>query len=159
MSKAHRIVIAILLVSSAAQADDKKYTLADLKALNEQSAFKESFQHIGDIPPAQRKGEWLDVAATAAGGVLGILDTDDGSTIAAIDQIDKEYPVLLKNAKYTKPRAELGLKGLEGCFNQTNGYWSSYGLENCVKVARGSSPTRVATRRSRSRSRSSRARA
>ena len=134
MSKARGIVVATLLVASIAQADDKKYTLADLKALNEQSAFKESFQHIGDISPAARKGEWIDVAATAAGGVLGILDTDDGSTIAAIDQIDKEYPVLLKNAKYTKPRADLGYKGLEGCFNQTNGYWSSYGLDNCVKV-------------------------
>lgn len=134
MSMAHRIVVSLLLVSSVAQADDKKYSLADIKALNAQSAFKEAFMHIGDIPPAQRKAEWLDVAATAAGGVLGILDTDDGSTIAAIDQIDKEYPALLKNAKYTKPRAELGFQGLEGCFNQTNGYWSSYGLENCVKV-------------------------
>ena len=56
------------------------------------------------------------------------------TTIAAIDQIDKEYPALLKSAKYTKPRAELGVQGLEGCFNQTNGYWSSYGLENCVKI-------------------------
>ena len=134
MSKARRIVIAMLLVTSVAQADDKKYTLADLKALNDQKAFKEAFQHVGDISPAQRKGDWVDVAATAAGGVLGILDTDDGSTVAAIDQIDKEYPQLLKNAKYTKPRAELGYKGLEGCFSQTNGYWSSYGLDNCIKV-------------------------
>ena len=138
MSKARRIVIASLLVASVgsltASADDKKYTLADIKALNEQSGFKEAFQHIGDIAPAQRKAEWLDVAATAAGGVLGILDTDDGSTVAVIDQIDKEYPALLKSPKYTKPRAELGFQGLEGCFNQTNGYWSSYGLDNCVKV-------------------------
>ncbi len=134
MTMAHRIVVSLMLVSSVAQAEDKKYSLADIKALNDQSAFKEAFMHIGDIAPAQRKAEWLDVAATAAGGVLGILDTDDGSTIAAIDQIDKEYPALLKNAKYTKPRAELGFQGLEGCFNQTNGYWSSYGLENCVKV-------------------------
>jgi hypothetical protein len=134
MSIAHRVVVSLMLVSSVAQAEDKKYSLADIKALNEQSAFKEAFQHIGDIPPAQRKAEWLDVAATAAGGVLGILDTDDGTTIAAIDQIDKEYPALLKSPKYTKPRAELGYQGLEGCFNQTNGYWSSYGLENCVKV-------------------------
>jgi len=134
MSKARGIVVAMLLVASVAQADDKKYTLADLKALNEQQAFKEAFQHLGDISPSQRKGDWVDVAATAAGGVLGILDTDDGSTVAAIDQIDKDYPQLLKNAKYTKPRAELGYKGLEGCFGQTHGYWSSYGLDNCVKV-------------------------
>ncbi|MBA3456711.1 MAG: hypothetical protein H0T42_26715 [Deltaproteobacteria bacterium] len=134
MSNVRRLVIAMMLVSSVAQADNKKYTLADLKALNDQSAFKEAFLHIGDIAPAQRKAEWLDVAATAAGGVLGILDTDDGSTAAAIDQIDKEYPALLKSAKYTKPRAELGYQGLEGCFSQTNGYWSSYGLDNCIKI-------------------------
>src|SRR5690606_15064969 len=28
----------------------------------------------------------------------------------------------------------LGLKGLEGCFQQTRGYWRSYGLDNCLKL-------------------------
>ena len=61
--------------------------------------------------------------------------TDDGTTLALVDQIDRDYPQLLKSAKYTRPRGELGLKGIEGCFGQTNGYWSSYGLDNCVKLA------------------------
>jgi hypothetical protein len=134
MPKVRSLAVALVLVASVAQADDKKYTLADLKALVGQNAFKEAFQHLADISPSQRNAEWLDVAAAASGGVLGTVDTDDGTTISLIDQIDREYPQLLKSAKYTKPRSELGFKGIEGCFAQTNGYWASYGLENCVKL-------------------------
>src|ERR1700753_382274 len=35
-----------------------------------------------------------------------------------------------------KVRADLGLKGLAGCFEQTSGYWASYGLDNCVTLAK-----------------------
>jgi hypothetical protein len=128
------VVVVIMVLASVAHADDKKYTLADLKALVGQSAFKEAFQHLGDISPSQRNAEWVELAAAASGGVLGTLDTDDGTTLALVDEIDREYPQLLKSAKYTRPRNELGFKGLEGCFGQTNGYWSSYGLDNCVKL-------------------------
>ncbi|MBC7976631.1 MAG: hypothetical protein H7138_16785 [Myxococcales bacterium] len=131
---ARSLAVGLVLLASVAHADDKKYTIADLKALVGQNAFKEAFLHIGDISPAQRNAEWSEVAAAAAGGVLGTLDSDDGTTIAAIDQIDRDYPQLLKSPKYTRPRNELGYKGIEGCFAQTNGYWSSYGLENCVKL-------------------------
>lgn len=128
------VVVVVVMLASVAHADDKKYSIADLKALVGQSAFKEAFQHLGDISPSARNAEWVDVAAAAAGGVLGTLDTDDGTTLALVDEVDRQYPQLLKAAKYTKPRAEFGFKGLEGCFEQTNGYWSSYGLDNCVKV-------------------------
>ncbi len=129
------IVLAASVAATSAVADDTKYTVADLKALVADGSFREAFLHIGDVPPAQRKGDWIDVAANAAGGALGTLDTDDGSIAMAIDQIDKDFPQLRKSTKYAKPRAELGFKGLEGCFAQTDGYWSSYGLENCVKLA------------------------
>ena len=135
MSKARALGVAIVMLASVAHADDQKFTLADLKALVADGSYKEAYLHIGDVPPSQRKGEWLEVAAAAAGGALGTLDTDDGSTAAAIDQIDKDFPQLRKSPKYTKPRAELGFKGIAGCFDQTNGYWGSYGLDNCVKLA------------------------
>lgn len=127
---------AVLGLSVVAHADDdsKKYTLADLKSLVGQKAYKEAFVHLGDISPSQRNADWLDVGGAAAGGVLGLVPADDGSTIEMIDQIDRDYPQLLKSPKYSKPRAELGYKGLKGCFDQTGGYWGSYGLENCVKI-------------------------
>jgi hypothetical protein len=134
MRHARSLVIVTVMFASVAHADDKKYSLADLKALVGQNAFKEAFVHLGDIAPAQRNAEWIDIAAAASGGVLGTLDTEDGTTLAAVDEIDREYPQLLKSAKYTRPRNELGLKGLFGCFGQTTGYWSSYGLDNCVKL-------------------------
>ena len=128
------LVIASLLIAATALADKHSHTLADLKALVGQNAFKEAYQHLGDIPPAQRSSDWVDVAAAAAGGLLGTTNPDDGTTLVAIDEIDRTYPQILKSAKYTKPRGELGLKGLEGCFGQSDDYWSSYGLDNCVKL-------------------------
>jgi hypothetical protein len=128
------IVASLLASTSLVRADDHKHTIADLKALVGQSAFKEAFLHLGDIAPAQRNADWIDIAAAASGGVLGTLSSEDGTTLAAIDEIDRDYPQLLKSAKYTKPRAELGLKGLAGCFAQTDGYWGSYGLDNCVTL-------------------------
>ena len=89
---------------------------------------------LSDIPPSQRTAEWTEVAAAACGGVLGTIDSEDGTTLALVDQIDRDYPQLLKSAKYLKPRNELGFKGIQGCFNQTDGYWSSQGLDTCVKL-------------------------
>ncbi|HTL35777.1 MAG TPA: hypothetical protein VL326_21755 [Kofleriaceae bacterium] len=135
MLKRSAICLAVTVLASTASAKGTKYTLADLKQLNADGSYREAFEHIGDVPPSQRKADWIDVAAEAAAGALGTLDTDDGSTIAAIEQIDKQFPQLLKSAKYTKPRADLGYQGIVGCFEQTNDYWGSYGLENCSKLA------------------------
>jgi hypothetical protein len=135
MLKLVALTLAMVAAAPHAYAKGKKYTLADLKALVAEKSYREAYRHIGDIEPAQRKADWVDVAAEAAGGALATLDTEDGSTIAAIEQIDKDFPQLLKSTKYTKPRADLGYQGTEGCFNQTNDYWGAYGLDNCVKLA------------------------
>lgn len=119
---------ACAVVSSVASAERKKYAVADLKALVEQKAFKEAFLHIGDIGPSARNAEWVDVAAAAAGGVLGTIEGEDAA-IAVIDEIDRDYPQLLKNAKYTQPRAEQGYKSLESCFG------NEYGVDQCIKIA------------------------
>jgi hypothetical protein len=114
--------------STAALADDKKYTLADLKALVGQKSYKEAYLHLGDIAPSARNAEWIDLGAEAAGGVLGTIE-GEGAAIGIIDEIDRDYPALLKNAKYIKPRAEHGYKALEQCFG------NSYGVEQCFKLA------------------------
>lgn len=121
--------LALVLAASAVHADGSKHTLADLKALISQNAFKEAFEHLGDIPPAQRGADWLEVAGAACGGVLGTLNADDGTPLAVIDEIDRDYPQVLKSAKYTRPRAELGVKGIDGCFNQ------AYEADSCLAFA------------------------
>jgi hypothetical protein len=115
-------------VSTTAVADDKKYTMADLEALVQQKSFKEAYLHLGDIAPGARNAKWVDVGAAAAGGFLGQIEGEDAA-IAIIDEIDREYPALVKNAKYAKPRAEEGYKSLEKCFG------NSYSVEHCTKVA------------------------
>lgn len=110
--------IAIALLAASASAGDAKYSLAELKALVGQNAYKEAFLHLGDISPSERKADWIDVAATACGGVLATVSSEDGTTIELIDAIDRDYPQLVKVPKYAKPRAELGKKGLEACFAQ-----------------------------------------
>lgn len=122
------IALIACAVSTSAFADDKKYTMADLEALVGQKSFKEAYLHLGDIAPAARNAKWVDVGAAAAGGFLGQIE-GEGAAIAIIDEIDREYPALVKNAKYAKPRAEQGYKSLESCFG------NSYGADQCVKVA------------------------
>jgi hypothetical protein len=121
-------VAAVAAVATGALAEDKKYTVADLKALVGQKSFKEAYLHLGDIAPSARNAEWTDIAAQAAGGFLGQIEGEDAA-IAIIDEIDRDYPTLVKNAKYAKPRSEQGYKSLQACFG------NSYGVEQCVKVA------------------------
>ena len=121
-------ITALALIATAAHADDRKYTVADLKTLVGERAFQEAFTHLGDIAPTQRTAEWIDVAATAAVGVLQALPTDDASAIAMIDAVDREYPQLLKATKYTKVRAELGVKGIAVCYQRMD-------TEECVRAA------------------------
>lgn len=122
------ILIACGAISTSALAEEKKYGINDLKALVSQKSFKEAYLHLGDIAPVSRNAEWVDVGAAAAGGFLTQIEGEDAA-IAIIDEIDREYPQLVKNAKYAKPRAEQGYKALESCFGNT------YGVEHCVKVA------------------------
>jgi hypothetical protein len=131
-----KLAIAAIFVASAGVASAGTDSLADLKALVAQGAFKEAYVHLGDVAPAQRNADWVDVASSAAAGVLPTLSSEDGTTIEAIDQIDRDYPQLLKAPKYMKARADLGLKGLAGCYAQSSDYWSSYGLDNCVTLAK-----------------------
>jgi hypothetical protein len=124
-----RGAISLLAVLATTAHAHPKLTLADLKALIAQDADKEAFVHLGDVPPSERKADWTDVAATASAGVLATVNTDDGTTIALIDEIDRDYPQLVKAPKYAKARAFLGVKGLAGCFAQV------YGGDTCTELA------------------------
>jgi hypothetical protein len=108
------LIAAALLVATAATADDKRYTLADLEALVSERAYQEAITHLADIAPAQRTAKWLEVAASAAAGLLATLD--DTAKVFAVDAIDREYPQLAKSAKYAQARAEHGIVGLVACY-------------------------------------------
>jgi len=124
------VVVAVMLSSVARAGDDKKYSLADLKALVASKSYQEAVIHLADISPSERNAGWLEVATDAAAGYLGGLSNDDLVTkVLSIEEIDARHPQLLKSAKYTKVRAEIGLKGYEACFAQ------SYTLDECLQHA------------------------
>lgn len=128
-------VLVWLATQQYAWGDKKPYTIADLKVLVAKKSFKEAYLHLDDVTPSDRGADWLDVAATASTGVLERLPVDDGTAIGVIDSIDSDYPELAKSSKYVRLRADLGYKGLVGCFTQSSGYWSSRGTEECAQVA------------------------
>lgn len=106
-------------ITTTATADDKKYTLADLKALVSQKSFKEAVAHLTDISPSERNAEWQGLAAEAATGYLTGLSNDDlAAKILEIERLDGQFPVLLKVPKYLKARTEIGIKGFEACFSE-----------------------------------------
>lgn len=108
------LALAAMAAPAGALADkDKAYTLADLKTLVAQKAYQEAISHLGDVPPAERKAEWLDVAAGAAAGFLA--GTESEQVVYAIGELDRLYPQILASPKYTKVRAELGLAAYAKC--------------------------------------------
>ena len=130
MKQAIALTLFVVASQATASADDKKFTLADLKELVAQKSYAEAVQHLSDVPPSERKTDWQDLAATAAGGYIGGLSNDDlVKKVLSIEEIDEKYPQLLKNTKYTKPRAEIGLKAYTACFQL------DYATEECFQHA------------------------
>ena len=110
-------VAALSSAVSLAVADPPRYSLADLKALVAQRSYPEAVAHLSDIAPGERKADWLAVAVDAASGYLDGLAADDLATkVWSIEALDAQYPQLLTQPRYTKVRADIGLRGYEACF-------------------------------------------
>jgi hypothetical protein len=123
-------ILGIALAATSAYADKKSYTIADLKSLVGSKSYQEAVEHLGDISPSERNADWLAVAADAASGYIAGLSNDDlVKKVLSIEDIDAKYPQVLKSPKYTKARAEIGLKGYEACFKV------DYEMNECVQHA------------------------
>lgn len=110
-------ILALVSTASPSVAEEKKYTLADLKTLVAQKSYPEAVGHLQDIAPGDRNAEWLAIAADAATGYIA--SQDARSKIFAIELFDQQFPALLKSPKYNKMRME-GVAGFEACL----GGWS-----------------------------------
>jgi hypothetical protein len=117
-----------LMVATLAHAEDKKYTLADLKALVAEKHYLEALQHLSDIAPAERKAEWNDVLGQAG---LGFAQSgkDAIEKLRNMLAVEEQYPSVVKNAKYAALRTEVGPKGFEVCFSR------SYDVSDCKTYA------------------------
>jgi hypothetical protein len=123
-------LVAVLAVSSSVHADNKKYTLADLKALVSQRSFKEAVDHLQDVSPSERNGEWDGIAGDAAAGMIAGLSNDDlAAKVLTIEEVEKDTPVILKSAKYRSVREDVGMKAYTECFR------ADYLTEVCMQHA------------------------
>ena len=59
---------ALTCATALAHAEDKKYSLADLKSLVDEKHYLEAMAHMSDIAPSERKTEWKDLLGMAATG-------------------------------------------------------------------------------------------
>jgi hypothetical protein len=126
------LLLAVLVTTTIASAEKKAYTLADLKTLVSQKSYKEAVDHLSDVAPSERKADWEAVAVDAVAGYIGGLSNDNLVTkVLEIERVDGAYPVILKSAKYTKVRGEIGLKAYKGCFE--NSYWIDECLDHAYK--------------------------
>src|SRR5688572_17504153 len=97
-------VVGLVGIATSAYAEEKKYTLADLKALVEQKAYMEAVQHMADVAPAERNAEWTDLAGRASAGLVSGATADQ--KLMYMLTIDQSLPGALKSPKYLAVRAD-----------------------------------------------------
>ena len=122
------IAAALLAFATLARAEDKKYTLADLKALVADKSYTEAIVHMGDIAPSKRKAEWNDLLGQAATG-FAQTGKDPIEKLRNMLAVEEQYPSVVKNAKYSAVRTEWGPKGFATCFDR------SYDVSECKTFA------------------------
>jgi hypothetical protein len=127
MTKQMLSVVGLVCLASVAHAEEKKYSIADLKALVDQKSYMEALQHLADIAPAGRTAEWNEIAGAAAAGTVAAAEKD--LKLGYMIEIEKMYPVVLKSAKYIAVRTDNARAAFDGCFNRR------YSFQECRDVA------------------------
>jgi hypothetical protein len=111
------LVALVALVPVVAHADkDKKYTLADLKALVDGKSYTEALEHLDDISPSERKADWEDLAGRAAVGAVDHA-REPLQKLQLMIGIEEKFPSIVKHSKYNTVRTEVGPKGFAACFD------------------------------------------
>jgi hypothetical protein len=115
------LLVTVALFCAPAEAEEKKYTLKDLSALEELGSWAELVEHLDDVPPSGRTGPWLKICEKAAVQYLASLsaDREPYAALSAAEAFPKRYPQLSKSRSFMDKRAEAGLKGFEACFAQS----------------------------------------
>jgi hypothetical protein len=113
-------LVCVLLAASAASAQEKKYTVEDLRALVQAGSWDEASQHLEDIPPAKRDAAWKQIVEKVAIGQLKALDLDRDplAALGMADAYTKRFAFLVKHKPFMQVRADVGYKGFEHCFAQ-----------------------------------------
>jgi hypothetical protein len=114
-----RLVSLALVFAAIATVDaESHYTLADLRALVDARAYTEAVRHLGDIAPASRKDDWIDVAGRACAGLVATADEAD--RFYHLRNIEDRYPQVLKSPAYLAARADAAPGAFAACFRDAD---------------------------------------
>ena len=104
--------------NASATPHDARYTLADLRVLAQQSAWRELADHIEDVPPSARDAEWTAIAQRAALGVLADRSQrGPAEGIVVAHALLARYPALRASKDFMAKRAEIGREAFARCFD------------------------------------------
>jgi hypothetical protein len=114
------LLVSLLLPLSALAAT---YEMADLKALDKDQSWRELVDHLNDILPSKRDGEWKAIAERACTGVLDPAEIKDANSAQrSLDQMDelmKRYGWLKDSKVFLTRRAEVGFKAMGWTFGNS----------------------------------------
>lgn len=104
--------------ATSAPPNDARYTIADLRALAQQSAWRELVDHIEDVPPSARNAEWIAIAQRTALGVLADRSQrGPAEGIIVAHALLARYPSLQASREFMTKRAEIGREAFARCFD------------------------------------------
>lgn len=121
------LICAFFLKVNAANAEDRRYTMDDLKALGKSGSYRELYDHLKDIPPAKRDASWEDLVEQASRGLLDEA-TEPGQKQRLLDEMRQEYPSLKKSKKIGAGANAHALKDFEACYD------AGYDGNDCTKA-------------------------
>lgn len=108
-----------LVVSTVARAGT--YEMADLKALEKQSAWKELTEHLLDIAPSKRNAEWTALAEKSTANYLDLITVGKGrsaeNALGEVEELLKRLPQMKQSKVFMAKRAELGIKVYETSYH------------------------------------------
>lgn len=113
---------------SSSRSKAKTYSLADLQALERQSAWDELLAHAEDIAPAQRNAAWNKLVEHAAIEQVRALATKTGAFEGSWSSqaLVKRYPQLAQSKPFMQARADTAKIAAEECLRE------SYRGQHCI---------------------------
>ena len=113
-----RLTLLIMTMCAGMTLAGDRYELADLQALEQQGAWVELVDHLGDIFPSKRGADWQRVAEAGATGLLGDARPSEDDALAPItldDRLLRAFPTLKRSRGFMAKRAEVGIQALQAC--------------------------------------------
>lgn len=127
------LALGALLPASIALAETplpSKYTMEDLRALGQSQSWAELLEHVEDVRPSERKGEWSGLLEKAAVGYLETFAAQKKYAEAQMgaDSLLSRFPALKQAKSFMAKRTEVGLASLGQCFRDP------YAAAQCVEA-------------------------